>query len=162
MKPTWSPLAVLITAVMLTACGHHGAEDHSHDAEEHTRGAEGHAAQAGASTPGDGLERVRLNDQERWQMDEHTRSVFAKMAASFVGTDHAALEGDGLKAAGAELQGDVDVLIAGCTMTGEAHDQLHAYLLGYMPAVAALAESGRVEDAQRVEHYLERYGDFFE
>jgi hypothetical protein len=47
-------------------------------------------------------------------------------------------------------------------MTGDAHSQFHVYLTGYMPAVAALSESGRVEDADKVRHYLEGYGAYFE
>ena len=161
-RPTWKRSTVLLTVLVLAACGGHGADEHSHGTEEPSHGVEDHAAHEVAGASDDGLARVRLNDGEKWPMDAHTRSVFAKMAASFAEADQASLDGEGRKAVGAELQGDVDLLIAGCTMTGEAHDQLHAYLLGYLPAVAALAESGRVEDAQRVGHYLERYGDFFE
>jgi hypothetical protein len=47
-------------------------------------------------------------------------------------------------------------------MTGEAHDQLHVYLMVYMPAVDALTKSGRIEDAKKVKHYLEIYDDYFE
>jgi len=47
-------------------------------------------------------------------------------------------------------------------MTGDAHDQLHVYLTGYIPAVAALSESGGIEDATKVRYYLENYSEYFE
>lgn len=84
------------------------------------------------------------------------------MAASFLDADPLSLEGEGLKKAGSDLQDQVNGLIQGCTMTGEAHGQLHVYLAGYIPAVAALAGSGRSEDAQKVKYYLEKYTEYFE
>jgi hypothetical protein len=47
-------------------------------------------------------------------------------------------------------------------MTGDAHDQLHVYLTGYIPAVETLSESGRIEDAKKVTRYLEEYDEYFE
>jgi len=84
------------------------------------------------------------------------------MSGSFLNIDHVSLEGDGLKKAGTDLQADIKLLVQGCTMTGPAHDQLHIYLTGYMPAVAALTEKGSIEDAQKVKHYLEKYTEYFE
>jgi hypothetical protein len=95
-------------------------------------------------------------------MDDHTRSVFAEMAASFLNVDHVSLEGEGLKKAGSDLQVHIKKLVQGCTMTGAAHDQLHVYLSGYIPAVAALSETGGIEDAKKVAHYLEKYAEYFE
>ena len=47
-------------------------------------------------------------------------------------------------------------------MVGDAHNQLHIYLTGYIPAVQALAKTGDMEDAKKVKHYLEMYDDYFE
>jgi hypothetical protein len=95
-------------------------------------------------------------------MDDHTRAIFVKMAKSFLDSDYLSLEGDSLKSAGSDLKVHVGELIRGCTMTGEAHDQLHVYLTGYIPAVAALSETGRIEDAKKVKNYLEIYDQYFE
>ena len=50
----------------------------------------------------------------------------------------------------------------GCTMTGDAHNQLRIFLAGYMPAVNSLADHGTCEDAQSVKHYLKGYNNYFE
>ena len=103
-----------------------------------------------------------LDDGKKWPMDAHTRTSFTKMAESFLKADHISLEADGLKQVGVDLQVDLDGLIQGCTMVGDAHNQLHIYLTGYIPAVQALAKTGDMEDAKKVKHYLEMYDDYFE
>ncbi len=95
-------------------------------------------------------------------MDDHTRSMFAKMASSFLNSDYADLEEADLKKAGAGLQVNINELIQGCSMEGDAHDQLHAYLNGYIPAVTDLSESGQMKDAREVARYLKKYSDYFE
>lgn len=137
----------------------HIDEQNSHATPVKTHAHEDHIA-AGTHERGiAGLERIQ---GRRWEMDDHTRSMFARMEASFADADLGALEGEGLKSAGAGLQDDLNRLIEGCTMTGDAHNQLHLYLAGFIPAVAALAESGRPADGEKVQHYLEQYPEYFE
>ena len=155
MKPGLIAAGVLVAAALLASCGDGSDGSHADEVDSHSS----HSVSTAAE---DGLDGLELNDGHKWQMDDHTRSVFAKMAASFLSADHRSLEGEGLKKAGSDLQADINELIRGCTMTGAAHDQLHVYLTGYMPAVAALSESGRLDDAKKVAHYLERYDEYFE
>jgi len=143
MRTARTTIGILIAATLLASCG--PEED------------EPIATPAMAGPPA-----LELNDGRKWEMDEHTRASFSKMADSFLRADPSAMTEAGRKQAGQELQEDLKGLIQGCTMTGAAHDQLHAYLAGYIPAVAALAESGRVEDAEEVRRYLETYDDYFE
>ena len=155
MKATPAAIFILASAALLVSCSHDSSPAQAHDAE-------GHAAHTENTAAEEGLTGIALNNGQKWQMDDHTRSSFAKMAESFLNIDHMALQGEGLKKAGADLQVDLNALIQGCTMTGAAHDQLHVFLTGYIPAVADLSESGRSADAESVKHYLERYGDYFE
>ncbi len=154
MKSTHIALSLIVTAGLLVSCSDKPAKAEQHKADAH----DSHQTSTHESSP-DGLV---LNNGEKWEMDEHTRSSFAQMAGSFLTADHISLEGEGLKQVGAGLQTDLDGLIKGCTMTGEAHNQLHVYLTGYIPAVQALSESGKLEDAKKVKHYLEIYDDYLE
>ncbi|NQV37251.1 MAG: hypothetical protein HQ509_04490 [Candidatus Marinimicrobia bacterium] len=151
MKKTLYIVGIIVIASFLQSCGgdrHHSKKhDESHSTSTNTEKA---------------LDDLVLNDGQKWKMDDHTRSIFVKMSGSFLNIDHVSLEGDGLKKAGTDLQADIKLLVQGCTMTGPAHDQLHIYLTGYMPAVAALTEKGSIEDAQKVKHYLEKYTEYFE
>jgi hypothetical protein len=151
MKFTLRVINITIVIAILVSCGDDRSKSQHRDDKVHSS----HLS----DTSEDGL---RLNNGQKWMMDDHTRSTFVKMAASFLNKDHLSVEGEGLKKAGSDLQVQIGELIKGCTMTGEAHDQLHVYLMGYMPAVDALSESGRIEDAKKVKHYLEIYDEYFE
>ena len=63
---------------------------------------------------------------------------------------------------GSLLQQDLGKLVAGCTMAGGAHDQLHVYLTAYMPSVQRLAESGDEAARSEVEALLGLYPEYFE
>ena len=156
MKSVLTVICLLVVALCLVSCGDKNAETNNEHAENAEPAA--HAEHTNA-TADDGLV---LNDGKRWMMDDHTRASFASMAESFVNADAAALGNDGLKQAGGNLQKGINSLIQGCTMNGPGHDQLHVFLMAYIPAVKTLQESGQVEDAKRVQHYLTIYGNYFE
>jgi len=111
-----------------------------------------------------GLSGMGLDNGKKWEMDEHTRSSFKKMVDSF---DSSNLETvSGLNQSGEQLNEQVGDLIQGCTMDGDAHNQLHAFLTGYIPAVDSLStaitiESGK-KHAIKVKKYLNRYSNYFE
>ena len=85
------------------------------------------------------IHELSLNNAERWNMDEHTRIMSQKMKKTFFNADHSTQAG--LNAAGVELQTQVEILIAGCTMQGKAHDQLHIFLSNHIPTINALSEA---------------------
>ncbi|MDX2473624.1 MAG: hypothetical protein QNL91_07920 [Candidatus Krumholzibacteria bacterium] len=158
MKSFFMICFLMVGALIFISCSSDKTDGPAETAEtaeqaEHA----GHAHTA--ATEDDGLV---LNDGAKWQMDDHTRASFVQMAASFEKVDAAALGTAGLKLAGDGLKKDLEGLIQGCTMTGADHDQLHVYLMKYIPAVTALQESGSVADAKMVQHYLSIYGDYFE
>jgi hypothetical protein len=146
----------ILIATLLISCGDKDAETEHVCADDHA------SHSAITTTVSDGLDGLILNKGSKWEMDGHTKDIFAKMAESFLDLDHASLNEAGLKQAGADLQRDINELIQGCTMSGDAHNQLHVYLTGYIPAVADLSEFGRTDDAEKVKHYLEKYDKYFE
>ena len=109
----------------------------------------------------DGIDGMSLNNGEKWEMDNHTRQSFAQMAELFLNIDIASLNNGELKSQGITLQKNLDNLITGCTMEGEPHDQLHIFLMGYMPEVEELSNSGSQENAQNIQYYLENYFKYF-
>lgn len=121
--------------------------------QEHSRHGE-HAA----------LPAMQLDTGKKWQMDDHTRTLFKKMEADFAQADHSSVEG--LRSIGGTLKGELDTLIKGCTMTGDAHTMLHVYLTDYMTAVDKLATAPTVTDGRtqaiKIKGYLDRYDDYFE
>lgn len=98
------------------------------------------------ATPSPELPRLRLNDGARWQVDASTRAIAARLHAA---VDDATLTSpDDARALGADLQSHLGELIAGCTMTGPGHDQLHVFLVGFMPVADRLAQRADLDEAR--------------
>ncbi len=139
------PIVLVILVLAAVSCG----GDHGHD---HDNG-DGHEHADAQATKLD----LGLNAGRKWEMDEHTRSMFKAMTEKI--DAHA---GDDAKNLGVALQADLGELIAGCTMTGEAHDELHKFLVLYMPAVGSLEEAGGESELKRVKELIGAYPKFFE
>ncbi len=111
----------------------------------------------------DSIAGMKLNEGKKWMMDEHTRSSFKKMEASFASSDQGTISG--LKNIGGELRGQINDLLKGCTMEGPAHDQLHIFMMGYIPAVDSLSSSDELKigegQAVKVKEYLDLYDAYF-
>ena len=155
MKSLLYTLAFLTALLTLPSCNSNHEE---HEQQDHCW----HAGDVAETNAQGTLGGMSLDNGSRWMMDDHTRSAFASMASSFPGDDLASRSAEELKAIGAGLQHNITALIQGFTMTGEAHNQLHIVLTGYMAAVNSLAESGGLDDANTIKHYLEEYDEYFE
>jgi hypothetical protein len=155
MTSTPQLVFVIVTALLVASCGKPGEEAQSNSQPE---GGDPSPIAADASTNDHGL---RLNGADKWPMDAHTRAMFDKMTASFRdgGTDSG--DSESIKAVGAKIRGEIDELIQGCTMTGEAHNQLHKYLMAYIPAVEKMAKEGTKAGAASVRELLELYPKYF-
>lgn len=125
------------------------ADDHSHGHDSHTAAAD--------------LNGLSLNHGQPWEMDEHTRIMSKKMRDTFFAGDHGSLEG--LTSMGTELEHQMQDLVKGCTMTGQAHDQLHVFLNSHIPTINALAKAENYdaarENAIRLKGQLETYQQHF-
>jgi hypothetical protein len=139
---------------------HEGQEAHPAPVAQNSHG-EDHDSHAAAGEPSANPGLV-LHGAEKWQMDEHTRTLFSRMAERLEGTELEATTSEALKASGVTLRKDIDDLIAGCTMVGDAHNELHKFLTAYIPAVNELAQSGDPHSAERVRELLGVYPEFFE
>lgn len=109
-------------------------EDHQHDSETDT-------------TP------IELDNGEKWKADENTLHMVRKMEAellAFNETDHS-----GYKDLADSLEKDIDLLVAGCTMKGKAHDQLHKWLTHHIANVKKLSTAENKTEAVEIMKTLE-------
>ena len=124
------PILVATALIALAGCTHHaeGGADHG----------DGHAAEPAVHddhAPAD-LE-LTLDDGKKWPVDDHTRASAAAMIELVNGTEPFESVDDARAMAGA-LDGELQELIAGCTMEGAAHDQLHVVLAALFPRLGEL------------------------
>ncbi|MCA8916022.1 MAG: hypothetical protein KDB90_11465 [Planctomycetes bacterium] len=107
---------------------------------------------------------LTLDNGRKWQADQHTREGILGIRQALA--DKPAESLNDMSALGQDLQQRVKRLVSGCTMTGAAHNQLHVFLEGFMPAVDSLAgakdEAGARETLTELHHMLEQYDDYFE
>ncbi len=129
-------ILITFSALIFAACRENPATHHEHQVEA------------------DELQ-ISLNDGLRWEMDDHTRTMFKAMAERIEAGGDVSTVGNGLKS-------ELDRLIQGCTMTGEAHDQLHVYLSNLIPAIHEVSENGSDESLKNVEGLLKEYPKYFE
>ena len=139
--------------LLLAAC-----DDHTESEVTHAE----HAEHAEHGTPS--MLALSLNDGARWQMDPHTREAMELTRTTLAeATVPDAASG---RALGVTLQGQLDQLISGCTMTGADHDALHGFLMVYMPAVqgllAALNDDPAKAQLTALRAMVAEYDRFFE
>ena len=148
---------VLLFAFALAAAGCAG--DHADHADHAAAPAEVHTDHAAHAAPA-----LALDDGAKWSMDEHTRTSSAALRTHLGEATPESVSA--LTALGATLQGDIDGLIAGCTMTGPSHDQLHVFLMAFIPEVQSLSATADLDAGQqnveRLKGLMASYGEHFE
>lgn len=156
-----SARTLLLLLLLLAAPACQPAADHAdHDTHAETSAADPHA---GHEAPAQPTLALTLNGESKWVMDEHTRASVASLGEVAAQT---ASSVDELNALGLRFQGEIDGLIAGCTMSGAGHDQLHTFLMSFLPAVKSLstttdAVAGAAVLA-RIRALLTEYDGYFE
>lgn len=90
-------------------------------------------------------ESIQLNNGEKWKVDEnmmiHIRQM-EKDVNEFNGKNLA-----DYKILSEKLKTNLDLLTSGCTMTGQAHDELHKWLVPFIDLVNEFAEVKIEKDA---------------
>lgn len=148
-KPLFPVLALLV--LMATACSpveapHDGHAGHDHAAAEE----QGHGeAQAGA---------VQLDNGKTWEANPETTEGIQAMASIVEGFDRATGDVAVLKE---ELQAEFSGIFAKCTMTGEAHEQLHNYLVPVKHMLDSLGNDPSDAQLADLRAYLGTYGNYF-
>ena len=122
MKNIKNILAALAFGLLLAACGQN-TDTHQHNTEE----------------------AIVLNNGQKWKVVPPMMAHIRNME-----TDAKSFEGSTLaehKTLATKLQTNLNLLTSNCTMTGQAHDELHKWLLPYIGMVNDFAKAETKEDA---------------
>lgn len=134
-------LSIFTSLFLLMACNspgtqHEHHEDHSHEAHQHSEG-------------------VALDHGKKWNANPETTEGIHQMrnlVEDFEPSDtrsYASLQKD--------LQNQYDQIIQQCTMEGEAHQQLHNYLMPLKEEIDRLSE----KNLPLVKKHLHNYDEYF-
>ena len=95
----------------------------------------------------DESEAIELNNGEKWQVNANMITHIRNMENDVV--SYAKVEQKDYKVLSEKLQASIDLLTSNCTMTGQAHDELHKWLLPYMDLVEELSEAEDKIEAEK-------------
>ena len=138
---------LIIGSVIFSQC----SSEHTH--EHHTHEHDAQNVQQEEQPAGLNLS---LNDGQRWEANPETTEQIQRMAQmvrDFNGSDFTGLKAD--------LESSFGLIFERCTMKGEAHDQLHNYLLPMRDHFAALEASDKAARTAAVSQLQEHLDEFY-
>lgn len=141
-----SVVAALPLLLLLSACGTSSDKSQETVQEENHH----HHADEGA---------IELNNGEKWEADENTRSVVATMEAQISGFEKS--EGTAPKTLADSLTRQMNLLISGCTMKGKGHDELHKWIMPLTDQVRQLSVANTEDETSRVLNQLKESFETF-
>lgn len=101
---------------------------------------------------------VSLNEGKMWEANAETTEGIVKMYQMI---DDFSIEEENSEALITELKAEFTMIFQKCTMTGEAHEQLHNYLLPLKVKIDKFSKESTAENLDDVKKYLKEYGYFF-
>lgn len=146
-----TPFLKLMTvlAVAAMACGTPG-----------TSTTEGEGAGDGVAQEhhAEGDHTLRLDDGKTWEANPETIEGIGKMQGLVMEYDPATMDGVAFKQ---QLEAYFQEIFAKCTMTGEAHDQLHNYLQPLKDILDSLGEEPTEQQLADIKAHLNTFSDYF-
>ena len=133
MKNKFRLLVALSFLFAVTCCNNDKHDETGHDHEQHEQDA--HAGH----DHGDAEDELGLNDGKKWEMNAEMLTIVRSMEKDV--NEFSSTKLEDLQAFGSKLDGQVNALTSSCTMEGQAHDELHKWLLPYIHDIKHLKES---------------------
>ncbi len=106
---------------------------------------------------------IQLDHGQPWKVDDNMMEIIKKMddeVASFSGKTY-----NDYQVLAMDLTEQIDALTSNCTMTGQAHDELHKWLLPYIDLVNDFAKADNPDDAHtglmKIKTSFETFNKFF-
>ncbi len=151
-----------ITAVALAlftfGCNEQHADEGQAESADHGTVGHDHGGDAEVEEEGTSIPTVTLEDGQRWVANPETTSGIANMVALV--DEQIATPGDA-KAVKAGLEEEFGLIFERCTMTGEAHEQLHNYLIPIHQRLSGFDASNTTQ-LEEMKSYLATYGNYFQ
>ncbi|MEP6793300.1 MAG: hypothetical protein ABJB16_03165 [Saprospiraceae bacterium] len=101
-----------------------------------------------------------LNNGLKWQANRETTEGIQNMQKRV--DEYIANAGVDHKLLSENLEKEFSTIFEKCTMTGEAHTQLHNYLLPLRDRIGHLKEKGDTESVKSIQSYLAEYLNYFQ
>lgn len=100
---------------------------------------------------------INLNSGEKWVVDSE---MMVYIRAMEKGIQAYSMDKETERLSDS-LQSNIGSLISSCTMTGQAHDELHKWLLPFMATADSLKEKKGKNTIEELNHALKRFHVYF-
>lgn len=148
--------SILFFVVLLIAgCSHSSGHEHQDDTHDHTSDTHKHDQDDTKLEAS-----LSLNNGSRWKVNETMMPFVTKMEKDIYGINPESVEDAKLLAE--TLQQRIDSLTSNCTMDGQAHEELHKWLLPHIELVKALSEANSLEASATIQEDLKQSMKTFE
>lgn len=105
-------------------------------------------------------EEINLNNGKKWLVEPTMLSLIRKMEREVLDFDQ-----QSFTQLGHQLSSDVEELTSNCTITGQAHDELHKWLLPYIDLVDSLTQTNDQKEAralyQQIKQSFHTFNQYF-
>jgi len=165
MKAKLITIALLSTSLMFS-CGEEKHEEHEqHEQHEHSEHEHHHSEakheEHNEHHASENVEGLTLNNGEKWVANAETHEGMGKIKNILEATNPTTLEG--YHAIGKECDEQTAFIINNCTMTGEAHNQLHFVLHPILDDIEMLKNATTEEEGKKAYDSLSKnISDYFE
>ena len=105
-------------------------------------------------------ETIQLNDGQKWKVDVDMMTHIRNMEKDVASFDKKTQENYQLLAD--NLKKKLDLLTSNCTMKGQAHDELHKWLLPYIELVEDFSKDRSNENLAKIQESFTTFNQYFE
>ena len=104
-------------------------------------------------------ETIQLNNGEKWKVDDNMIIHIRNMEKDVVHFDQEKSTNYSLLAD--KLKTNIDILTSNCTMKGQAHDELHKWLVPYIELVDSFSEEKSANQFTEIQNSFLTFNQYF-
>ena len=105
-------------------------------------------------------ETIQLNNGEKWKVDDNMMLHIRNMEKD---VDHFDQEKDtNYSLLADKLKTNIDILTSNCTMKGQAHDELHKWLVPYIELVDSFSEEKSANQFTEIQNSFKTFNQYFQ
>lgn len=105
-------------------------------------------------------ETIQLNNGEKWKVDDNMMIHIRNMEKEVVHFDQEKSTNYSLLAN--KLKTNIDILISNCTMKGQAHDELHKWLVPYIELVDSFSKEKSANQFTEIQNSFKTFNQYFQ
>lgn len=105
-------------------------------------------------------ETIQLNNGEKWKVDDNMMLHIRNMEKDVVHFDQEKDTNYSLLAD--KLKTNIDILTSNCTMKGQAHDELHKWLVPYIELVDSFSKEKSANQFIEIQNSFKTFNQYFQ